>query len=332
MDISRKSVLVTGADGFIGSHLTEMLVARAGSVRAFVQYNSFNSAGWLDSFSEEKRTSVEIIAGDIRDARRVDEALSNVDIVFHLAALIAIPYSYNAPDSYLQTNVGGTLNVLQAALQKETEKVVVTSTSEVYGTALEVPITEKHPLQAQSPYSASKIAADRFAQSFHCSYGLPVVIARPFNTYGPRQSERAFIPTVISQLLGGANKVKLGDTSPTRDLVFCLDTAAGFLALAQTDNAVGQEVNICTQQEHSVGDVAQSLVNMIRPSAEIVLDTKRLRPKKSEVQRLLGSSVKIGELTSWRPAYSLEDGLKETVTWFKEHQAADNRNVGGYVM
>lgn len=321
MDLRNKRVLVTGADGFIGSHLTEALLNEGCNVRAFVYYNSFNSWGWIDSFPSETKQKLEIFAGDIRDPNGVRTAMKDVDIVFHLAALIAIPFSYHSPDSYIDTNVKGTLNVLQAARDLGVGRVLVTSTSEVYGTAQYVPIDEKHPRQPQSPYSASKIGADCIAESFYRSFNLPVTIVRPFNTYGPRQSARAVIPTVISQLLNGADELKLGDLRPTRDLLFVKDTVAGFVEIAKSDRLVGEDVNIATSSEISIRELAENLISLIRPSARIVEDSERLRPEKSEVFRLFGSNQKLIEITDWRPKWTLETGLKETIAWFS---SADN--------
>ena len=318
MVFSNKKILVTGADGFIGSHLTEELVRLGYVVVAFVCYNSFNSLGWLDTISEEIKGKIKFISGDIRDFNGVNEAMKNVDIVFHLAALIAIPFSYNSPDSYIDTNVKGTLNILQAARKNNVKKVLITSTSEVYGTAQFVPITELHPKQPQSPYSASKIGADAIADSFYRSFELPVTIVRPFNTYGPRQSARAVIPTIISQLLNGAKEIKLGDISPTRDLLFVKDTVNGFIKIAQCDDLIGHEVNIATQSEISVGSLAQLIINKINSDAKIVTDTLRIRPEKSEVFRLFGSNEKLKSFTDWEPKYSLEEGLEETINWFSE--------------
>ena len=316
MSTKRKLVLITGADGFIGSHLTEVLVNEGYDVRAFVYYNSFNSFGWLDSIPAETKSKIEFFAGDIRDPNGVREAMRGVDIVFHLAALIAIPFSYHSPDSYIDTNVKGTLNIIQAARDNQVRRVLVTSTSEVYGTAQFVPITESHPKQPQSPYSASKIGADAIADSFYRSFDLPLTIVRPFNTFGPRQSARAVIPTIISQLLNGAVEIKLGDITPTRDLLFVKDTVNGFLKIAECDKLIGHEVNIATQSEITVGDLAQSLINQINPRAKIVSDSVRLRPEKSEVFRLYGSNEKLKSFTDWKQNYSLEEGLSETVEWF----------------
>jgi NAD dependent epimerase/dehydratase len=313
-------VLVTGADGFIGSHLTELLINVGYNVRAFVCYNSFNSNGWLDTLPFETKNKIEFFSGDIRDPNGVREAMKGIDIVFHLAALIAIPFSYHSPDSYIDTNVRGTLNVLQAARENSVKRILITSTSEVYGTAQFVPITELHPKQPQSPYSASKIGADAIADSFYRSFELPITIVRPFNTFGPRQSARAVIPTIISQLLNGAKEIKLGDITPTRDLLFVKDTVNGFLKIAECDDLIGHEVNIATQSEISVGDLAQQLINSINPSAKIVSDSVRLRPEKSEVFRLFGSNEKLKSFTGWNQNYTLAEGLKETIEWFSKKE------------
>ncbi len=321
-----KKVLVTGADGFIGSHLTETLVKKGYAVKAFVYYNSFNSNGWLDTIDPKIKNEIEFFAGDIRDPNGVREAMKNCSTVFHLAALIAIPFSYHSPDSYVDTNVKGTLNVLQAARLLETERVLVTSTSEVYGTALYVPIDEKHPYQGQSPYSATKIGADRLAESFYRSFDTPVTIVRPFNTYGPRQSARAIIPTIITQLLSGSDKIQLGALTPTRDLNFVLDTANGFIAIANSDRTIGEEINIATQSEISMGDLARKLIERINPKAEIVCDERRLRPEKSEVNRLLGANEKIRRLTDWEPEYTIETGLEITIDWLRKNLGRYNPN------
>jgi len=311
-----KKILVTGADGFIGSHLTEELVKQGYQVRAFVYYNSFSSLGWVDSFPADIKDKIEIFSGDIHDPNGVREAMQGCDTVFHLAALIAIPFSYHSPDSYVDTNIKGTLNILQAAKQLLISRILVTSTSEVYGTAQFVPITEQHPFQGQSPYSATKIGADRLAESFYRSFDLPVTIVRPFNTYGPRQSARAVIPTIITQLQNGFEEIKLGDLSPTRDFVYVKDTAHGFIEIAKSDNTIGQEINIATQSEISIGELAAELIRQINPKAKIITDNQRIRPEKSEVNRLFGSNQKIKELSNWKQIYSLEDGLKETLKWF----------------
>jgi NAD dependent epimerase/dehydratase len=318
MSLQGKRVLVTGADGFIGSHLVETLLEEGAQVRAFVYYNSFNKWGWLDTLPSSSLSQIDVVTGDIRDPYGVKKAMADVDTVFHLAALIAIPFSYNSPDSYVDTNIKGTLNVLQAARELGTSRVLVTSTSEVYGTAQYVPIDENHPFQGQSPYSATKIGADRLAESFFRSFNLPVTIVRPFNTYGPRQSARAVIPTIITQLLAGKREIKLGALSPTRDLLFVKDTARGFVEIAKANDVFGQEINIATQTEISIGDLARKIMVHTGVEAEIITDEVRIRPANSEVERLLGSNDKIQRLTSWRPRYDLDAGLKETVTWFKE--------------
>jgi NAD dependent epimerase/dehydratase len=315
-----KKVLVTGSDGFIGSHLTEALVNNGFNVRAFVCYNSFNSYGWLDSMPKETKEKIDFFLGDIRDPNGVREAMKGIDIVFHLAALIAIPFSYHSPDSYIDTNVKGTLNIIQAAKDNKLTRVLVTSTSEVYGTAQFVPITELHPKQPQSPYSASKIGADAIAESFYRSFDLPITIVRPFNTFGPRQSARAVIPTIISQLLNGATEIKLGDINPTRDFLFVKDTVNGFLKIAQCEELIGHEVNIATESEISVGDLAQQLINQINPSAKIITDTTRLRPEMSEVFRLFGSNKKLKSFTDWSQQYTLAEGLNETIEWFSKKE------------
>lgn len=312
-----RKVLVTGADGFIGSHLTEELVQRGFQVRAFVYYNSFNTWGWLDTVSKDIMKNVEIFQGDIRDPNGVKESMQGCDAVFHLAALIAIPFSYHSPDTYVDTNIKGTLNVLQAARALETARVLTTSTSEVYGTAQYVPIDEKHPYQGQSPYSATKIGADRLAESFYRSFNLPVTIVRPFNTFGPRQSARAVIPTIITQLLTGKTEIKLGSLTPTRDFNYVKDTVNGFVEIYKSGRTVGQEINIATQQEISIGELAEELIRQINPQARIVCDDQRLRPQNSEVNRLLGSNTKIKELTDWRPRFSFEEGLAETISFLK---------------
>ena len=314
-----KKVLVTGADGFIGSHLTEELVKKGYQVKAFTLYNSFNTWGWLDTLSKDIMKEVEIFQGDVRDPNGVREAMRGMDEVFHLAALIAIPFSYHSPDTYVDTNIKGTLNVLQAAKDLETSRILVTSTSEVYGTAQYVPIDEKHPFQGQSPYSATKIGADRLAESFYRSFNMPVTIVRPFNTYGPRQSARAVIPTIITQLLAGKTEIELGSLTPTRDFNYVKDTANGFIKIAESANTVGREINIATQQEISIGQLASELIKQINPNAKILCDEQRLRPEKSEVNRLLGSNELIKSLTDWQPQYTFEQGLAETISFFKEN-------------
>jgi len=316
--MKNKKVLVTGADGFIGSHLVEALLEEGCRVKAFVCYNSFNSWGWLDTLSKNKLKRLEVFAGDVRDPNGVRTALKGQDAVFHLAALIGIPFSYHSPDSYIDTNVKGTLNVLQAARDLGTSRVIVTSTSEVYGTARYAPINEEHPLQGQSPYSASKIGADKIAESFHLSFKLPVVTARPFNTYGPRQSARAIIPTIITQLLAGQKKIKLGALHPTRDLNYVTDTCAGFIALAKCDAAIGKAVNIGSGREITIGDLAGRIIAASEKKASVVLDGQRKRPAKSEVERLLADNTLITKLTGWAPRVSLEKGLRETIAWFRD--------------
>lgn len=313
-----KRVLVTGADGFIGSHLIEHLVARGYAVRAFVAYNSFNSHGWLDTLPADIHDAIEVVAGDIRDMQQVEQAMKEMDAVFHLAALISIPYSYEAPAMFTEVNVGGTLHVLQAARRLGTARVLITSTSEVYGTAQYVPIDETHPLQAQSPYSASKIGADQMALAFYRSFAVPVTIVRPFNTYGPRQSARAVIPTVISQLMNQRAELHLGDLSPTRDWVFVSDTVRAFEAIATAANTIGEELNIATQSEVSVGEMVRILIAKIYPAAKIIQDPDRMRPANSEVFRLLGSNEKISKLTGWRPTVTFEQGLEQTIEWFRQ--------------
>lgn len=313
------TVLVTGADGFIGSHLVEELVKRGEKVRAFAYYNSFNSWGWLDSLPKDVMSQVEVFTGDIRDPNGVRESMKGIDTVYHLAALIAIPFSYHSPDSYVDTNIKGTLNVLQAARDLGTKRVLVTSTSEVYGTAQYVPIDENHPFQGQSPYSATKIGSDRMAESFYRSFEMPITIVRPFNTYGPRQSARAVIPTIITQLLAGKEEIKLGSITPTRDFNYVKDTANGFITLAHAENTIGEEINIATQHEISIGELADEMIRQINPNAKIITEDIRLRPEKSEVNRLLGSNEKIMRLTDWKPQYTLEQGLAETIEFLKNN-------------
>lgn len=313
----RRKALVTGAGGFIGSHLVESLLQEGYDVKAFVHYNSFNSWGWLDHCDEAVQKSIEVFAGDVRDPNGVRTAMKGCDIVFHLAALIGIPYSYHSPDSYIETNIKGTLNILQASRDEGVSRVIVTSTSEVYGTALYVPINEKHPLQGQSPYSASKIGADKIAESFYRSFGTPVVIARPFNTFGPRQSARAVIPTIITQLLSGSETVRLGSVHPTRDLNFVSNTCEGFIALANCKEALGKEINIGSGKEISIGELAGAIISHIRPGSQILSEDDRTRPKNSEVERLLCDNALIHELTGWKPAVSLDEGIRRTIEWFQ---------------
>lgn len=315
-------VLVTGADGFIGSHLVEMLVYHGVKVRAFCQYNSFNSWGWLDSLADDVKADIDVFLGDIRDPNGVRTAMQGCDTVLHLAALIAIPYSYHSPDSYVETNIRGTLNVLQAARDLDVSKVVHTSTSEVYGTAQFVPITEDHPLQGQSPYSASKIGADQMAYSFYSSFGLPVAILRPFNTYGPRQSARAVIPTIITQIAAGKRQIKLGSLSPTRDFTFVQDTARGFIAAAQSERSVGEVSNIGSGFEISIGETVELIAEAMGREIEIISDAQRIRPDKSEVERLWAGTEKAKALMGWSPEFAGREGflkgLKVTAEWFSE--------------
>lgn len=313
-------ILVTGAGGFIGSHLTEHLIEAGHDVRAFVHYNANNSWGWLDSLEASKKNSLDVFSGDIRDPYGVREAMKGCDQVFHLAALIGIPYSYHSPETYVDTNIKGTLNVLQAARDFNIQRLLVTSTSEVYGTAQYVPIDEKHPFQGQSPYSATKIGADRLAESFYRSFNLPVTIVRPFNTFGPRQSSRAIIPTIITQLLSGKTEIKLGKLTPTRDFNFVSDTARGFIEISKSDKTIGEEINIANGKEVSMGDLATSLIAQINPSAVILQDDLRLRPENSEVDRLLGANEKILRLTDWKPEVSLTQGLEKTIRWLENNQ------------
>lgn len=325
---SSKTVAVTGADGFIGSHLTEALLREGYRVRALAYYNSFNNWGWLEEVlaraTEDERGRLEIVSGDVRDPGFCRKFVEGAGTVFHLAALIAIPYSYVAPDSYVDTNVKGTLNLCQAARDGGVDRLIVTSTSEVYGTAMYVPIDEKHPRQPQSPYSATKIGADALALSFYNAFGLPVVVARPFNTYGPRQSARAFIPTVISQIAAGMRRIKVGDLTPTRDFNFVTDTCRGFIALAQAPEIEGREINIATGTEISMGDTLNTIAEIMGADVEFTVDPERLRPSKSEVRRLCGDNTLITSLTDWRPKVPLREGLKRTVEWF----LADNHRAG----
>jgi NAD dependent epimerase/dehydratase len=323
-------VLVTGADGFIGSHLVEKLLNEGCHVRALVFYNSFNSWGWLDTLSAEITNNIEVYSGDIRDRGFVMKATRDIQCVFHLAALVSIPFSYQAPQSYVDTNIGGTLNILQSSLENEVERVLVTSTSEVYGTAKYVPMDENHPLQAQSPYSASKIGADRLAESYYRTFELPVTIVRPFNTYGPRQSARAIIPTIITQLLTGKREIKLGNLEATRDFTFVSDTCQGFIDISHCLETVSEEINLGNGQEISIGNLAQMLIEIINPSAVIIQDDQRFRPEKSEVDRLLADTNKVYRLSGWKPRYSLRDGLETTIEWIKTNLSrykADKYNI-----
>ncbi len=325
-------VLITGADGFIGSHLTEALVRNGFDVRAFVLYNSFNSWGWLDQSPPEIKEQLDVFAGDIRDSYGVKTAMQGCDIVFHLAALIAIPYSYHSPETYIDTNVNGTLNVVQAAKELGVSKVIHTSTSEVYGTAQFVPITEEHPLKGQSPYSASKIGADQIAMSFYTSFGTPVSIIRPFNTYGPRQSARAVIPTIITQIAGGQRNIKLGALNPTRDFNFVEDTISGFLKIAKSESAIGEVINIGSNYEISIGDTANLIAELMMADIKIETETNRLRPEKSEVCRLWCENSKAKKFLKWQPKYSGKNGLKEglmkTIDWFTDPEVLQNYKTG----
>ena len=323
-----KRALVTGADGFIGSHLTEMLVGRGYKVIALAQYNSFNDWGWLDKISCKE--VVEIITGDIRDPHFCKHITQDIDIIFHLAALIAIPYSYIAPDSYIDTNIKGTLNICQAAKENNVQRVIHTSTSEVYGTAKYVPIDEKHPMQAQSPYSASKIAADSMAISFHNSFDLPVTIARPFNTYGPRQSARAVIPSIITQIANGKEFIRLGDISPTRDFNYVEDTCRGFIALAECENAIGQTVNIGSNYEISIGDTLNLIKDIMKSDVEFIADEQRYRPGKSEVFRLWCDNTLIENLTGFKPKVNIQEGLERTIKWFRDADNLENYKADIY--
>lgn len=327
--MSGRLILVTGADGFIGSHLTEALVRQGHKVRAFVLYNSFNSWGWLDHCAPDIKGQFEVFAGDIRDPNGVKEAMKGCDAVLHLAALIAIPFSYHSPDTYVDTNIKGTLNILQVARELGVKRVIHTSTSEVYGTARFVPITEAHPLQGQSPYSATKIAADQLAYSFYASFGLPVVIARPFNTYGPRQSARAVIPTIITQIAHGHRRIKLGAVSPTRDFNYVQDTVGGFIAALNSDQGLGEVVNFGSNFEISIGDTAQLIAEAMNVEIEIMTEEARLRPENSEVERLWADNSRAKQLFGWQPSYGgrhgFKRGLAETVEWFEKRD-----NLRGY--
>ncbi len=324
-----KKILITGSEGFIGSHLAEYLIKNDADVRCFVLYNSFNSWGWLDSFEPELKRSLDVFTGDIRDPNGVRAAMKGVDIVLHLAALIAIPYSYHSPDTYIDTNIKGTLNIVQAARDLGVSRVVSTSTSEVYGTAQFVPITEEHPLVGQSPYSASKIGADQIALSFHRSFGTPVTVLRPFNTYGPRQSARAVIPTIISQIAAGETEIKLGALAPTRDFTFAEDTAKGFVQITQCDAALGEVVNIGSNFEISIGDLVKEIARIMGKKVEVRTDNERLRPEKSEVERLLADTKKAQKLFNWNPEHGGREGftkgLEKTIEWF-----LDPKNLAHY--
>ena len=323
-----KKVLVTGADGFIGSHLTEALLEKGYKVRALSQYNSFNNWGWLEDLPANK--NLEVVTGDIRDPHLCKVITKDMDLIFHLAALIAIPYSYLAPDSYVDTNVKGTLNICQAAKENGNIRVIHTSTSEVYGTAMYVPIDEKHPKQPQSPYSASKIGGDMMAMSFYNAFGLPVTTVRPFNTYGPRQSARAIIPTIISQIADGIKEIKLGDLTPTRDFNFVKDTALGFIAVSETDKTIGKEINIASNFEISMKDTLEIIKRLMNSDVKFITDNQRIRPEKSEVFRLWGDNTLLKELAGFTPQYDIETGLKETIEWFLKPQNIKKYKTGIY--
>jgi NAD dependent epimerase/dehydratase len=328
MDLKDKKVLVTGADGFIGSHLTEKLLGRGCHVKALSYYNSFNYWGWLEDLAGSD--GLEVLTGDVRDPNYCRKITREVDVAFHLAALIAIPYSYIAPDSYIDTNIRGTLNICQGALENGCSKVIHTSTSEVYGTALYVPIDEKHPLQPQSPYSATKIGADNLALSFYHAFGLPLAIARPFNTYGPRQSARAVIPTIITQIASGRQQVRLGDTRPTRDLTFVTDTCEGLIAIAECDQSVGSVTNIGSGYEISIGDLFYTIRDLMGSKADILKDDQRVRPEKSEVNRLLCDNSKLFRLTGFKPGKALKEGLSDTIKWFSREENLKKYKSGIY--
>ncbi|WMJ83311.1 NAD-dependent 4,6-dehydratase LegB [Oscillospiraceae bacterium LTW-04] len=334
MALTAKKIIITGADGFIGSHLTETLVKQGHSVRAFVYYNAFNTWGWLDYAEAQTKKALEVIPGDIRDSYGVKRAMKGMDVVFHLAALIAIPYSYYYPESYFDTNTKGTLNVLQAARELGTEKIIHTSTSEVYGTAQNIPITETHPLHAQSPYAASKIGADQMALAYYCSFGTPVAIIRPFNTYGPRQSNRAVIPTIITQIAQGARKIKLGALTPTRDFNYITDTVRGFIAVAETPETIGEIVNIGSHFEVSIKDTVHIISSIMGAEIKVESESQRMRPEKSEVERLLADTTKAESLFGWAPAYGgisgFRRGLSETIAWFSDKNNLKRYKAGGY--
>ena len=328
MNLKNKKILITGSEGFIGSHLVERFLKEDCEIKAFVYYNAFNSRGWLDSLPKESIEKLEVFLGDIRDPYAVREAVKDVDIICHLAALIGIPYSYVAPESYINTNVLGTSNLLQAARDFNTDKIIITSTSETYGTALYTPIDEKHPYQPQSPYSASKIAADNITLSFFYSFNLPVSIIRPFNTYGPRQSSRAIIPTIITQILKNQEELKLGNLNPTRDLTFVLDTCDAYIKMCKKDNLEGEIINIGNSSEISIGDLANMIKNLMNSEIKIVSESIRARPEKSEVNRLLANITKARKLLGWEPKYALTEGLKLTIEWFKKKENLEKYKLG----
>lgn len=319
MQLNGKKVLVTGSEGFIGSHLTERLVELGAEVTALVQYNSFNNWGWIDSFDKNVKDSIEVVTGDIREYDGMKRIIKGQDVVFHLAALIAIPYSYLSPMAYVKTNIEGTTNVLEACREYDVKKIIHTSTSETYGTALYVPIDEKHPMQGQSPYSASKIGADKIAESFYKSFNTPVATIRPFNTYGPRQSARAVIPTIISQILSGKTEIKLGSLSPTRDFNYVKDTVEAFIKVAESDKTIGEVINAGSNYEISIGATVKKIIDIIGKEVNILCEEERIRPENSEVNRLWADNTKIKELTDWAPKYSLDEGLCETVQWIKNN-------------
>jgi NAD dependent epimerase/dehydratase len=327
MNLKNEKVLVTGACGFIGSHLVERLVEVGAKVRAFVFYNSFNHWGWLDSLPEEKLQKIEVFAGDVRDLPCVKRAMEGVKVVFHLAALIGIPYSYIAPESYVDTNVKGTLNILQAGRERGVAKIITTSTSEVYGTAQYVPMDENHPLQGQSPYSASKIAADMLAQSFYLSFGLPVAICRPFNTFGPRQSARAIIPTVLIQGMAGKSRIRLGNTQTTRDFNYVTDTVEGFIGIAKSREAIGQVINIGSGQEITIASLVEKVSKILDVDMKVKIDRERVRPSSSEVFRLCADNTRAGEILGWKPKVRLEDGLRRTAKWLMKYRGEYRENL-----
>jgi Nucleoside-diphosphate-sugar epimerases len=330
MNLNGKKVLVTGSEGFIGSHLTERLVELGADVTALVQYNSFNNWGWIDTFDKRIKNSINVVTGDIREYDGMKRIVKGQDVVFHLAALIAIPYSYLSPMAYVKTNVEGTTNVLEACRDYDVQKIVHTSTSETYGTALYVPIDEKHPMQGQSPYSASKIGADKMAESFYKSFNMPIATIRPFNTYGPRQSARAVIPTIISQILAGKTEIKLGNLTPTRDFNYVKDTAEAFIKIAESEKAIGEVINVGSNYEISIGDTVQKIIDIIGNDVKLIYDRERIRPEKSEVNRLWADNSKIKQITEWESKYNLERGLKETIDWIKnnmKHFKSDIYNV-----
>lgn len=319
MNLKGKKVLITGAEGFIGSHLTERLVELGADVTALVQYNSFNNWGWIDTFDEDIKNNIKVVTGDIREYDGMKRIIRGQEVVFHLAALIAIPYSYLSPMAYVRTNVEGTTNVLEACREYDVQKIVHTSTSETYGTALYVPIDENHPMQGQSPYSASKIGADKIAESFYKSFNMPIAIIRPFNTYGPRQSARAVIPTIISQILSGKTEIKLGSVTPTRDFNYVKDTAEAFVKIAESDNTIGEVINVGSNYEISIGDTVNKIIQIIGKDVKITCDKERIRPTNSEVNRLWADNTKIKRLTAWKPEFSIDEGLSETISWISNN-------------